>query len=60
MRQPLYQVHVETREGKLLAVGPAMIRQACEMFCATIKAQIKAGREREWANPHIAQVLNLT
>jgi hypothetical protein len=55
----MYQVNVETREGRLLPVGPAMVRQDAEMFMQTIKAQISAGREKQWSNPFIARVLEL-
>ena len=56
---PLFQVHVETKDGKLLPVGPAMIREAAASFMSTIKEQIALGREKEWSNPHLAQILNL-
>ncbi|MDE2439736.1 MAG: hypothetical protein KGP14_01835 [Betaproteobacteria bacterium] len=59
MKQPLFQVNVETRDGRLLAVGPAMVRQGAELFMQTIKEQIAAGREKQWSNPHLAQILHL-
>lgn len=50
----LYQVNVETRDGRVVAVGPkASERQFCERLVVAINAQIIAGRERLWANPHI-------
>ena len=56
---PLFQVQVETRDGKLLPVGPAMIKEAAAQFLGTIREQIALGREKEWSNPHLAQILNL-
>lgn len=58
-KEPLFQVNVETRDGKLIAVGPAMIRQAAESLMRKIETQIAAGREKSWSNPHLAQILDL-
>lgn len=57
-KQPLYQVNVETKDG-LLAVGPAMMREACDLFAGSIADQIKCGREKRWANPQVVPILNL-
>ena len=57
MKEPLYQVNVETRDGKLLPVGPKWGKQAAEAFMQTIKTQIALGKEKEWSNPHLAQIL---
>lgn len=59
VKQPLYQVNVETRDGKLLAVGPAMMREACDMFAGTIKAQIDQGAEKRWSNPQVLPIIHL-
>lgn len=58
-KQTLYQVFVETRDGQAKPVGPAMLKDAADQFAATVRAQIALGREREWFNPHVAQVFNL-
>lgn len=58
-KQTLHQVFVETREGKAIPVGPAMLKDAADQFAATIRAQVALGREKEWFNPHVAQVFNL-
>lgn len=57
-KQTLFQVNVDTREGPL-AVGPAMMREACDLFAGTIHEQIKLGREKRWSNPQVLPVLNL-
>lgn len=57
-RPELWQLYVEKAcDGKLLAVGPAVLKPAAEMFCATVLEQIRLGREKAWANPHVVQVL---
>jgi len=53
VKEPLYQVNVETRDGKVLPVGPKAGRQFCERIVVAINAQIIKGREKVWANPHI-------
>lgn len=58
-KQVLHQVFVETREGHAKPVGPAMLSEAAEQFAAAIRAQIALGREKDWFNPHVAQVFNL-
>lgn len=56
-REPLYQVNVEeTKTGQLRAVGPAMLKEACEQFAHAIRQQIALGREREWSNPQVIRV----
>lgn len=30
-----------------------MIRSACEHLAHTMQKEIAAGRERQWANPHV-------
>lgn len=55
----LWQLFVETREGKLLTVGPAMLKEASEMTLKTLQMSIASGREKVWSNPHIAEILNL-
>lgn len=53
--QPLYRVQVETSDGNLLPVGPAMIKDAAEQFCAAIGVQIGLGKEKSWSSPHIVR-----
>lgn len=54
MQLPLYRVVVEARgEKNLVAVGPAMIKPACEKFADAIATQIAAGKEKRWSNPHL-------
>lgn len=55
-REPLYQVFVETRERAQIPVGPAMIRQAAEMFMDAIVKAIVAGTEQTWSNPTLYRV----
>jgi hypothetical protein len=51
----LYQLVVTVAEtGKLLPVGPAMIKDACGLCAAAINKQIALGRERTWK--HVAIV----
>jgi len=53
----LFQVVVETRKGKPLAVGPKFEdRRCCEPLVAAINANIIRGTERVWSNPHIVTV----
>jgi hypothetical protein len=53
-KQSLYRVVVEAKgEDALLAVGPAMMREACDQFANTIEQQIRLGREKNWSNPHV-------
>ena len=53
----LHQVFVETREGKLVPLGPKMVKEACEQFASTIKEQIIQGNEKHVSNPHVVAVL---
>lgn len=57
-QQRLFQVQVDTRKGPL-AVGPAMLREACDQFAAAITAQIAAGKEKTWSNPTVTPVIHL-
>lgn len=57
-RHPLFQVNCESREG-FVRVGPAMMREACEMLATSIAEQIKTGREKRWTNPQIVPLLTL-
>lgn len=56
-QQMLYQVLVdhlhEDGTRKMLAVGPAMIREACEMFAETINRYVSDGKEKTWANARV-------
>jgi hypothetical protein len=58
-KQSLFQVNVETRDGKLVRVGPAMMREACEKIADSIKEQIALGREKLWSNPHVVPLITL-
>jgi hypothetical protein len=58
-RQPLFQVNVETTEGKHLSIGPAMMQEACAQFAQAIGEQIRLGREKKWRNPQIVPILTL-
>lgn len=54
LKTPLYQVRVETRDGREIAVGPKVIKDVADQFCLTVRQQIVAGREKSWSNPHVA------
>ncbi len=49
----LYQVFVETRSGRMLAVGPKLTAAAAEQFAAAIRVQIIHGKEKRWSNPSV-------
>lgn len=51
--QILHQCVVETRDGKLLPVGPKASRQFVEVMLVQINRMIAEGKELEWKNPHI-------
>jgi len=54
MRAGLYRVIVEPTDGSApIAVSPAMIKDAAQKYLDVIKAQIRAGREKRWSNPHL-------
>jgi hypothetical protein len=57
LRNPLHQVFVETRSGELVALGPKMVKEACENFASSIRQQIALGNEKHVSNPHIVAVL---
>lgn len=53
----LHQVFVETRKGRVIAVGPKQSdRSACETLIAEINRHIINGTETLWSNPHIVSV----
>lgn len=54
--ETLYQVVVEDAAGLPKVVGPAIARSVCEKLAHTIAKAIRAGKEREWFNPHIIEV----
>lgn len=56
MIEPLYQVIVEDAQGLPKAVGPAIARPVCERLVKAIQHYIRAGKERDWSNPHIIEV----
>ena len=49
----LYRVRVLVNDDKSVDVSPAMLKEAAEQYCDTIKAQIKLGREKQWKDPII-------
>jgi hypothetical protein len=53
LRQALYQVHVEQRDGSEIPIGPKMLKQYAEQLCFEIQKQIVAGTETFWSNPHL-------
>ena len=54
LREPLYRVVVDARGERFpLAVGPAMLWDACNQFQHEIQLQIAKGKERDWSNPTI-------
>ena len=55
-RDSLYQVMVETRDGRAIPVSPAMMRRFLEPFCKAIAIAVRAGTETRWSNPHIVPV----
>ena len=55
-RDALHQVFVETRKGRVLAIGPKTGRQPCEMLVVAINKAIIDGTETLWSNPHIVSV----
>lgn len=56
-RPRLFQVCVELKDGSPRAVFPAMDEMAAGMLRDAVAAQIAAGRERDWHNPHLIQVV---
>jgi len=58
MRQPLYQVHVEVKGGKILPIGPAMLKGAADNLAQTIKTEIAKGTEKTWFNPQVLPVIS--
>lgn len=61
LKQPLYQVVVEqTSDGKTIAVGPAVLKEAADQFAQAIREQIALGREKAWSSPHVVPHLNHT
>jgi len=53
LKQALYQVNVEQRDGSVIPVGPKMLKEYAEMFMVAIKGEIMNGREHDWSNPHL-------
>lgn len=49
----LYQLWVETKTGRTLAVGPRAPRPFLEMMLTAMNAQIALGKEQSWSNPHL-------
>lgn len=50
-QEALFQVTVENRQGRLLPVGPMVVRQVADEFRAAINTQIALGQEKMWRNP---------
>jgi hypothetical protein len=53
----LYQCMVQTRDNRIVAVGPKGARDFCEQFLFAILGNIASGKERDWFNPHVCAVL---
>lgn len=50
----LYQVWVDDRDGKAMALGPKVIRAVADEFLATVnKVIIHEGPRATWANPRL-------
>ena len=49
----LFQVHVELRNGQMLAVGPKMPEKFANVFREAILVQIIHGKEKSWSNPTV-------
>jgi hypothetical protein len=52
IREPLFQVHVDTREGSI-PIGPRIGLAIASEIAATTQVAIKAGRIHGWANPTV-------
>ena len=53
--QTLYQIHVETRKGHILKVGPKAPRNFLEPFVIAINKSVAKGKERDWSNPVLVE-----
>lgn len=51
----LYQVFVETTEGKEIPVGPRVTQEVAERFCEAIGVMIGRGKEKNWSNPRLVE-----
>ncbi len=57
LSQTMYQVQVETRQGKPEFVGPAMSNpETLYGLAAAINLNVAKGREKEWHNAHVVQL----
>lgn len=51
----LWQVQVRLPDKRMIPVGPKMMREQAERFCAAIGYAISRGKERTWADPHLVR-----
>ena len=54
---PMFQVVVTTKDGRMLPVGPMWLRPCAEEFAATVNRFVAEGKERTWTS---AAVVPLT
>lgn len=59
IKEQLYQVYVETQDGRVLAVGPKAGQAFLEKFITKINIAIAKGLEKTWKNPHLVAVPNI-
>jgi hypothetical protein len=52
---PLYQIHVETRKGHVLKIGPKAPREFLYPFIIAINKSVAEGKERDWSNPVLVE-----
>lgn len=57
LRSPLYQVQVETKDGRPVFVGPAVSEpEPLYKLATAINLSVAKGREPEWRNAHVVQL----
>lgn len=57
LREQLYRVMVEDREGNLINASPATQQQYAVEFCSMVNRMIREGKETIWSNPHVVKAL---
>ena len=50
---PLFQVYVETADGKIMPVGPRMVEEAVAKLATAINKKVSEGKEREWKAAYV-------
>ena len=53
--QTLYQIHVETRKGHILKIGPKASKEFLMPFIVAINKSVTMGKERDWSNPVLVE-----